>query len=130
MALEGATNATLLDGTNAQAATFNTNPVFVANQSGFSITGNWTATGTPAGTFKIQYSNDTGKTVKGQVDYTTITNWVDVPSGGERTVSVVASGAGSGLLNDPFCMAMWVRVVYTRTSGSITPALRIEMKTV
>lgn len=128
LAQEGATDAAKLDGTLAVATTFNTNPINMSNHEGFSVLITVPATGTPNGTFKIQASNDPGKSILGQVDYTSITNWVDIASGGDRIVSVAVAGATGVFLMDPLAMYKWVRVVYTRTSGSITPTVKMLMK--
>lgn len=128
LAQEGATDAAKLDGSLAVPTNFNTNPVNISNHEGFSVLITVPATGTPNGTFKLQCSNDNGKSILGQVDYSAITNWVDIASGGDRVVSVAVAGAGGVYLIDPLAMYKWVRVVYTRTSGSITPTVKMLMK--
>lgn len=72
-------------------------------------------TGSPVGTLKLQSSCD--------LPNTTPVNWTDV-SGSEQSISA----AGSHVWNFSGLFADWVRVVYTRTSGSGTLNVRINMK--
>lgn len=71
-----------------------------------SIQAIWTG-GSASGTLKIQVSND-------MVDLASqVTHWTDY-TGSDETVS----GAGDVLWNMSFVGYRWVRMVYTRTSGS------------
>lgn len=78
-------------------------------------------TGTPTGTFQVQVSSD--------YDPTTATagNWVPIPFG--STIS--ATGAADQIILDMNQLpAPWVRVVYTRSSGSGTLNMYLTAKEV
>lgn len=72
-------------------------------------------TGAPVGTFKLQCSNDPikamGPTLTTQGDL--VTHWTDI-EGSELAVSV----AGDHTWNVTTCGYLWVRVVWTETSGA------------
>lgn len=75
--------------------------------------------GTAAGTFKLQASNDAGHiNASTSTNQSLLTNWTDLG------ISATISGAGSVLLKDINAGYAWVRVVWTPTSGtgSITSA--------
>jgi hypothetical protein len=69
----------------------------------FSIQGNWSAGTTPIGVLKLQCSIDN-------------TNWDDVPG----TEIIVGGSSGVAFWNLSYQAYKWVRLTYTRTSGSAT----------
>lgn len=72
-------------------------------------------TGSPLGTLQLQGSNDN--------DDVTPTNWTTI------TDSIQSiSAAGSYLVNVEFPVYCWVRLTYTRTSGSGTLNAKINAK--
>lgn len=78
---------------------------------GFAVQAVISAASSPVGTLKVQASLDTG----------TPTNWADVSD----TVTAV-SAAGVWIWNFAQSHYAWVRVVYTRTSGSATLDTRLN----
>lgn len=80
-------------------ATFNSQAVTISDRLGFSIACLVTGT-TPAGTFKLQWSND-------GVNFDDITSQT-------RAITDV----GYYVFNVSACYTKWVRLVYTRTSGT------------
>lgn len=86
-------------------ASFNGEAIAVGQIYGFSV--HMIYTGTPAGTLKIQCSNDT------TTQSASVTNWVDIAG-----ASVVISGAGSTLFNVDQVFYKWIRVVYVRSGGA------------
>jgi hypothetical protein len=76
----------------------------------------WTkSSGTLAGTFKVQVSNDSDPNASGQSlpNDPIITNWTDLPSATLSATDANGSGVIS-LQNIPF---KWARVVYTNATG-------------
>lgn len=63
--------------------------------------------GSPVGTFKLQVSNQDVQLRE------SVTEWTDL---GSSSVSVSASGSNMWNISDAFYR--WVRVVYTKTSGT------------
>lgn len=97
-------------------ATLYSNPIDLRHLSYYSI--QLVTTGAPVGTYKLQVSNDnpdhTGNKYPGQTASTTaITNWTDVDGS-----SVSISAAGSTVWNASAAGYLWVRVVWTKTSGT------------
>lgn len=105
----------------SMGASFNSNPVFVANREGYSIQLVWT--GTPTGDFTLQGSNDYGQ-LNGDGTWTQITNWDTI------TDSTKAAGgaAGSHTYNVSDVYYRHVRVVYTRSGSTGTVDGRIQTK--
>lgn len=127
LALDGyETGINTLDG-YVVATSFNSSPGPIHRDLGISVSLSCPATGTPVGTLKLQGCNDIER--RENVPDANLTNWFDVASGGNRVVSIAVSGAGVYNLTDPNAMYRWFRVVYTRTSGSITATVRVHVKT-
>ena len=79
-------------------------------------------TGSPVGSIKLQVSNDYNipQTPNGAP---TPTNWTDV-----ATSVTAINGATSILWEDPNTSYAWVRVVYTKTSGTGSLSARINTR--
>lgn len=126
--LEGfAVGTNVIDGYTI-ATSFTTNPIPLHHFIGYSVTVSCPSTGSPVGTFKIQGCNDLERR-DGQPD-ANLVNWFDIASGGDRVVSQAVSNATVGALSDPQCMYRWLRIVYTRTSGTITATIKLQRKTI
>lgn len=108
------------------ATSFNSSAIPVHRDTGFSVALSCPSTGSPNGTVKLQACNDVER--RENVPDANLTNWFDVASGGNRVVSASVTGPGVYHLTDPECMYRWLRVVYTRSSGSITATVRVHLK--
>lgn len=74
-------------------------------------------TGTPTGTFSVQVSNTYAQTPGGAVSATG--NWTTLPSSSFTGTYPVPSGsAGGGFLDVVGTGAVWIRLIYTASSGS------------
>jgi hypothetical protein len=89
----------------AMSASFNSAPILLDQIYGFSFQSIFT--GSPNGTFKLQCSNDDV-----QLD-SQVSNWTDIAG-----TAQAITAAGSLLYNVNYAFYMWVRVVYTASSGS------------
>lgn len=103
-----------LDSTNMASATITSRGVWLGHIADFSI--QLVFTGAPVGTFKLQASNDVGTEDKGGAGWsdTGVTHWTDLDS------SQAISAAGDLMYNYRGAGFRWVRVVYTKTSGTGT----------
>jgi hypothetical protein len=113
-------NEDLLDGgTQALAASVNLAPVWLGHICNYSI--QLVYTGTPAGSFKLQASNDVGNidSASQAVQFSGLTNWTDIAS----TDSGAISAAGNYLWNIQNAGYAWVRVVWTASGAGTTPVL-------
>lgn len=96
-------------------ASFTSKPIYLGHISDYSI--QLIFTGSPVGSFSLQVSNDAGRISANSEanQYAGVSNWTDLMGSSQ---SITASGdhtwvaKGAGYL--------WVRVVYTRVSGSGT----------
>lgn len=88
----------------SMAASFNSNAILLARARASNI--QLVFSGTPNGTFKLQSSCDV------TFDPSLVTNWDDIP---DSSQSVSAAGSHSWTVADRY---KWVRVVYTRSSGT------------
>jgi hypothetical protein len=87
------------------SASFSSDPILLDQIYGFSFQAVFT--GSPNGTFKLQCSNDD---VKLPIE---VSQWSDVGS-----TSQAISAAGDLFYNIDAAHYKWVRIVYTRSSGS------------
>lgn len=94
-------------------ASATTGAFYVAQAFGYSIQIVWT--GAPVGTFTLEVSNDAGP----NEPYLTPTN-PGVVNWSTYTGSAVAAGGGTGVWTWDVTLSSvrWVRLVYTRTSGT------------
>jgi hypothetical protein len=77
-------------------------------------------TGTPAGSFKLQGSNDLGNpNASGESQrYANVTNWTDIADS-EQTISA----AGNHLYEVRDASYNWIRIVWTASGAGTTPVL-------
>ena len=87
------------------SASFSSDPILLDQIYGFSFQAVFT--GSPNGTFKLQCSNDDVKLSS------EVSQWSDVGS-----TSQAISAAGDLFYNIDAAHYKWVRIVYTRSSGS------------
>ncbi len=104
------------------ATTFTSAPVKVGRKTGWSLTLSCPATGTPVGSVKVQACNDASRQDSDNAD-ALLVNWFDIIG----AVSAV-SGASIICIEDRKPQYRWMRIVYTRTSGSITATARLHVK--
>lgn len=108
-------------------------PVSTRNISGGSVTASWLATGSPVGSLQLQYTNTIELNKNGSLqpldDYN---NWVWYNAPEPPDCSIAVSGAGSALMSfggyANQLSARWIRLVYTRASGSITFTANYQLK--
>lgn len=90
-------------------------PVYVGEAYNYSI--QLVFTGTPGGSFSLQASNDTGSIDATHPDVSThgVMNWTDV-----QDSPVTVAAAGDLMYDVRIAGYNYVRVIYTRTSGTGT----------
>jgi hypothetical protein len=98
----------------SMGASFNSDPVYVGGAPGFSIQAVTSSSSSPVGTFKLQASND--------LQTGSVTNYTDIPDS-----DIAVSGDAVDMWDVMDHQYKWVRVVYTRTSGTATVSARINM---
>lgn len=122
-------NLLVLDGvavSSSLAASRNYKPIWLGHIIDFSVQA--TYTGTPAGTFKLQGSNDVGM-INSQTEAqqsTGVTHWTDIADS-----DVVVAAAGNFMINYQNAGFEWVRLVWTASGAGTAPVLasaRIKVK--
>lgn len=103
------------------AGSFTTEAIKVGRKTGYSLTFSCLSTGTPVGTIKLQLCNDIERVL--DTSDSLLTNWVDI----DGATSPI-SGASVICFEDREPAYRWMRLVYTRTSGSITATIRLHSK--
>lgn len=99
--------------TTSMGATITGDPIEIKNQDNIGIQLHWT--GTPVGAFSIQISSNYRQDIEGNVQVTG--NWVTLP----LSPAITAAGSADDAYIDLNQMsAMYMRIVYTRTSGTGT----------
>jgi len=95
------------------AQSFNMRAIYLGHIAQYAI--QLVFTGAPVGTFKLQCSNDAGKpNAESKAEQSaSVVNWTDIASS-----SSAISVAGNITWNAENVGYLWVRVVYTRTSGT------------
>jgi hypothetical protein len=107
----------LLINAESMGASVTSAPVYVEHLPLVLLQAVWT--GTPVGNFTVQYSADVGTDSAG----TGVTNWTT-----DSDSTIAAGGAAGDLAYDIETSAKWVRLVYTRTSGTGTLSARFNAK--
>lgn len=97
----------------SMGASFNGDAVYVGDAPGFSIQGVISGSSSPVGTLKLQASND--------LESGSVTNFTDIPDS-----DIAVTGDAVDMWDVMEHQYKWVRVVYTRTSGTATYNARIN----
>lgn len=98
------------------ATTLTSAGIYLANVYAYSVQCTWSGGTSPAGTFKLQGSNDPGEAGTTTTGATQPTHWTDIGSSSQ----MVSATPGSVLYDVPQCGYRWFRLVYTADSGSAT----------
>lgn len=113
-------NEDLLDdsGSMSLATSANLKPVWIGHTPWYSV--QLVFTGVPAGSFKLQGSNDVGhiNSASDTMQSTGVTNWTDL-----NITSGAIAAAGTYMFNVPDASYSWFRVVWTATGAGTTPVL-------
>jgi hypothetical protein len=113
----------ILETNQSMGASFISQGVNLISIYMYSIQIHWDTGSSPAGTFKLQGSNDPGDNGSGQ-GVSQPTNWTDIADSSQA----IAGGPGSVLYDVVACSYRWVRLIYTRSSGSATANAVINVK--
>lgn len=110
--------------TKSMAATITSDPFPMKNMTLMAVAVTVSSSSSPVGTIKLQACCDTGVGIDGSMQgITGLSNWVDITSASQ---AITADGTTLFDLRDvPY---RWVRVVYTRSSGSGTMAVHVNAK--
>lgn len=108
--------------TNADASMTQTSPTFTVNQI-YGWSAQFEFTGSPAGTLKVQTSNDPGSSAPGDAQASSVINWSDL-----QDSSITITGAGTPGYNYNGSFYNWVRFVYTPSGGTGTLTGRMNGK--
>lgn len=122
----------MLDGASAAnvAGSFFSVPIWVDVMDTYRFVFSCTATGTPVGSVKLQACIDE-VTSTSNTPTTELQTWTDLSfsiNGGAFAASQPVSAATTIVLDENRCNYSWVRLVYTATSGLITPKVRMRLK--
>ena len=113
----------LLKNADMGATSITSNGVNLISIYMYSIQVHWDTGSSPAGTWKLQGSNDAGDNGSGQ-GVSQPTNWTDITD----SPQAISGGPGSLLYDVTAASYRWVRLVYTRASGSATAQAMINVK--
>lgn len=97
-------------------------PMYFAEYSGYCIVVTWTTSGSPVGTFKLQGCVDRSDLNYDEPD-DTLVNWFDINGSSASTV-----GNTGIAYEESFANYRWIRLIYTRGSGSITLSVSTQPK--
>lgn len=100
----------------SMGSSLNSSPMHLGEFNGYSCSAVVSSGSSPVGTLKLQVANDFSATVS---------NWVDVAGSG-----IAITGDGANLWSVADAYYKWVRVVYTRTSGSGTLDVNCNIKNI
>ncbi len=130
-----ASPAVSYDGTQAaEAATFYTSPIFVGDALGWFVMAGWADTGTPVGVLTVEVSVDeaSGQNVSPQAPDASLTDWIAVqmydPASAVYVGEADIADSGKVAVEYNGSFARWVRLKWTRTSGTWTPRLKLQKK--
>lgn len=119
---------------SVQAASFNSAGFFVGYSRSLVVTASCTATGSPSGSLKLQGCNDPSTGMSDKVPTANLVNWYDLmtydPTTGalHSSVSSTVTNATTAIFELKDCTPRWVRLVWTRVSGSITITVYAQFK--
>jgi hypothetical protein len=101
------------NGPEDMSANFELRPIYLGHIAQYAI--QLVFTGTPGGNFKLQCSNDPGSinSATRTMQPYNVTNWTDILDSAQTI-----SAAGNHTWNAENVGYLWVRVVWTQTSGS------------
>ena len=123
--------AVLLDGSTVLNATSNSVPVFVGRIQTFCVVASCPSSGTPVGTVKIQGCVDASAHGEDVPDVNLV-NWFDMafidPTTGLWVTSQAISSATTCVFESTDCSVRYIRLVYTKTSGSCTLSAKAQIK--
>ncbi len=138
LSLDGITPSTspptLFDGTATgvlnQAGSFFSVPIWVDTVDAYRLVFTCPATGAPVGSVKLQACIDeaTSSIMTPTVE---LVNWTDLSfsiNGGAFSVGQAVNSATNVVLDENRCNYGWVRMVYTATSGLVSPTVKMRMK--
>ena len=113
------------------AASFTTAAYHIGSAAGYCLVLSCPSTGSPAGTVTIQGSCDLARAQTDKPDKY-LTTWFDLsfvnPTTGAVSTSQALSGASTLAFEDSAPMYGWIRLVYSRSGGDITPTIRLQFK--
>jgi hypothetical protein len=122
--------AVYLNGQNAQATTFNTAAHYIGDAGRSGIAFSCPSTGTPVGTVTLQVSYDVSSNQQRgpQFPDAGLANWFNITDPVSGLTNIPISSATQVAWNLRDHSFRWFRLVYTRTSGSITPTASVQNK--
>lgn len=122
------------DGTVTKSANFTAQPILVEKVGTLSIQFSCPVTGAPLGSFSLQGSNDVSKQEGNNKPDLNLVNWSTLSFFDEATGATVqtkaVAGASSFVVSITAVSPRWLRIVWTNTSGTITPTITAVEKSV
>lgn len=112
------------------AASFNSGVFYVGQLRSFDVQVTCPSTGSPVGTITLQGSNDFGRLHDMRGD-DGVSHWFDLKFDDESGAPVTAqtlNGASTLVFEELNCTYRWLRMVYTRTSGTCTMTAIVQGK--
>lgn len=112
------------------ATTWTSAAVFVGRIQGYTVVVSCPSTGTPVGTVKVQGCIDRNAAMGDKPDEN-LTTWFDlsfVDSTGAAFTNATISSASTAIFEELSCYYRYIRVVYTRSSGTGTFTAKVQLK--